>query len=65
MIEFQKNITNAEKEEFLKDTNLCYKDIARITGFTYNSVKKSFRPSNEGNFPRWFNLVIHVNNLKK
>ena len=65
MIEFKKEITQLEKDDFFKETNLCYKDIARITGMTYDSVKWSFRPSNAGKYPRWFNLVLHVHNLKK
>lgn len=65
MIQFKKEITQIEKDEFFKETNLKYKDVARIMDISYGAVRNSFKPSNAGKYPRWFNLVIHVHNLKK
>jgi hypothetical protein len=65
MIEFSKPITQLEKDTFFKESGLKYKDVARITGLTYDSVRHSFKPSNAGKYPRWFNLVLHVHNLNK
>tara|TARA_R110000787_G_scaffold271946_1_gene379294 strand:- start:821 stop:1018 length:198 start_codon:yes stop_codon:yes gene_type:complete len=65
MIEFSKPVTLKEKEDFFTESKLKYKDVARITGFTYDSVKDGFKPSNAGKYPRWFNLVLHVHNLNK
>jgi hypothetical protein len=65
MIKFKKEITQIEKDVFFRDSKLKYKDVARITGMSYDSIRHSFKPSKAGKYPRWFSLVIHVFNLKK
>jgi hypothetical protein len=65
MIKFKKEITQIEKDVFFRDSKLKYKDVARITGMSYDSVRHSFKPSKAGNYPRWFSLVIYVFNLNK
>jgi len=49
---------NNEIKSMLKDLGLSYRDVATITGLTYDSVKSILQPNAET--PRWMKLSLYI-----
>lgn len=53
-----KKFHHPELRSMMKELNLNYRDIAKITGHSYASVKSMLQPGND--LPRWLKLTLYV-----
>ena len=61
-METNKNTAHHDLKTMLQDLGLSYKDLAEITGNSYDSIKTVLQPNKE--IPRWVHLAIYVWKVK-
>ena len=52
-----------EFKEYLKDLGISQKDLAEITGISYETIRSALSKGRP--FPKWLRLVLHLKKLDK